>query len=135
MKHLLFILSVVFLFIGCNGNNPENSRPKDQPCYYSKSKGQWVIDKSWTPEGHAYIRERNNGKTEVYNFIKADVYQLYTTDKEDVFDTSDINLQQEDLYSINYPNITIGTETREKEAEFIDTLTLSIRGIQYKLYR
>ena len=136
MKRLLFILSVVFLFIGCNSNNPENSRPKDQPCYYSKSKGQWVIDKSWTPEGHAYIRERNNGKTEVFNFIKVDVYQRYTTDKEDIFDTSEIEAQVlQDLYSINYPNITIGTETREVKAEFLDTLSLSFDGRQYNLYR
>ena len=122
MKHLLFILSVVFLFIGCNGNNPEKQEP-NQPKRPSL----------WSPEGHVYTCIRDN-RTDVIQFTDYDSYVLYGTTNDDILSTDGINAD-EGLYEINYPNVTIGVSGRNIKAVFKDTLTLQLLESDYVMYR
>lgn len=132
MKKFYFILMAMVAmvgFIACEGNNPEL---KNQPL---NKKGE--INKYWTPAGHTYFHD---------NETFFDVYRFYEKKDECVADyyltsNSDMSVSEGEIepYGLagEYPNFTIVhvRTGKEHKCTFTDTLTCTIDGCSYKLYR
>ena len=129
MKKIFYFLAISLLLIGCEGNNPEL---KNQPLTKSGK-----INKYWTPAGHTYSHNNSDGYN-VYRFFEDNgecVCESYFTPNNDL----SVSVNQPSLRGISgeYPNFTI-TDVRsgnDYTCTFTDTLTCTIDGLTYKLYR
>ena len=129
-KHLtsiiaIAILAVVSVFTGC-----------EDPTTLNQPSGKYA--KYWTPAGHTYVcvTQENPYRAEVYKFMEdEDAVTYYTTDSPDL-----TVLENSVIYGYEgmYPNFTLVHaifENRTLDCVFTDTLTCTIFGSTFKLYR
>lgn len=132
MKKIFYFLAISLLLIGCDGNNPESERPLNQPCHYSQSKGQWVIDTDWSPAGKKYINEYETADeyfVRVIEFTDDCNKKCYSSHNKDFSDPYD---RSEGSYMGDYPNFTTD---RGNIYAFKDTLTFIVNDETFKLLR
>lgn len=121
MKKIFYFLAISLLLIGCEGNNPESERPLNQPCHYSQSKGQWVIDTDWSPAGKKYTLDVSD-HLHVIDFLDEGNVHMYNCNDNSL---SEPYNKKEGIYEGDYPDFS-AEFSAPYTYHFSDTLTLII---------